>query len=265
MATVLADDNLPDLGDPPKHSPRDLDVRRHRDAIHPHGPRFPRTLLLAAGRVFWAGAVMRKPHSKTGGVASLNHRLHARMPPASIFPQRPASRWARHGPDASPKSPRPAPERIPERHPGGMPDGSRWWSEATPPEPGSHLAIDPGRGRSPAHDISPGRPWQTPSVVFAFLVAVQHPAILPRCRGWSRKEHKDHKRPAAPTCDRPGQGEATPWARAPNDDANPQMAQPSALRHMSKWLLLQWPKACCIAPSSHLRLLLKCAISRNPW
>ena len=33
-------------------------------------------------------------------------------------------------------------------HPGGMTACSRWWSEATPPEPESHAAIDPGRGRS---------------------------------------------------------------------------------------------------------------------
>jgi hypothetical protein len=85
-------------------------------------------------------------------------------------------------------------EHVPERHPGGMPDCSRWLSEATPPEPGSHLAIDPGRGRSPACDISPGRPCRMPFVSVALLVAIHPPAILPRCRGWSRKEHKDHKR-----------------------------------------------------------------------
>ena len=79
------------------------------------------------------------------------------------------------------------------KHPGGLPDGSRWLSEATPPEPGSNSPIDPGRGRSPARDISPGRPWQTPFVVFAFLVAIQPPAIMPRCRGLSRKEHQEHK------------------------------------------------------------------------
>ena len=80
------------------------------------------------------------------------------------------------------------------KHPVGMPDASRWLSEATPPEPGSHSSIDPGRGRSPAHDISPGRRWQTPFVSFEFLVTIQPPAILPRCHGLSRKEHKDHKR-----------------------------------------------------------------------
>ena len=80
------------------------------------------------------------------------------------------------------------------KHPGGTPDASRWLSEATPPEPGSHSAIDPGRGRSPARDISPGRPCRTPFVSFAFYVAIQPPAIMPQCRGLIRKEHKDHKR-----------------------------------------------------------------------
>jgi hypothetical protein len=78
-------------------------------------------------------------------------------------------------------------------HPGGMAACSRWLSEATPPEPGPDSAIDPGRGRSPSCDIRPHRPWRMPCVSFAFIVAIQPPAILPRCRGLSRKEHKEHK------------------------------------------------------------------------
>ncbi len=116
-------------------------------------------------------------------------------------------------------------QERPQAHPGGMPDGSRWLSEATPPEPGSHSAIDPGRGRSPACDISPGRPCRTPFVSFAFLVAVQPPSIMPRCHGFSRKEHKDQKRegrarfpasrPRLPTTS--GAGPKSKWKRSTSD------------------------------------------------
>ncbi len=71
---------------------------------------------------------------------------------------------------------------MPPIHPGGMTACSRWLSEATPPEPGLDLAIDPGRGRSPVCDISPGRPWRLPCVSFAFFVAIQPPALIPGCR-----------------------------------------------------------------------------------
>lgn len=40
------------------------------------------------------------------------------------------------------------PRPHPPIHPGGMAACSRWLSEGTPPEPKSHAAIDPERGRS---------------------------------------------------------------------------------------------------------------------
>ena len=54
-------------------------------------------------------------------------------------------------------APPPMLRASPPIHPRGMAACRRWWSEATPPEPGPDSAIDPGRGRSPRRHVSPGR------------------------------------------------------------------------------------------------------------
>ena len=107
---------------PPRHDAqcsmeRDHPIAPPPDLPKPKGHARGRAGIPAGMRGVYWGPV-------TGGVASLNYRLHARMPPASILPQRPASRCDPHDPDASPKPPRPAPGRIPERIPEGCQMGA---------------------------------------------------------------------------------------------------------------------------------------------
>ena len=129
---------------------------------------------------------------ETGGVAPLNHRLHPRMPPASTVPRPPPITWQRRpgavrrppsvgrvpsrgggdascpvrrvrGPGLQPRSTiflRPAMHTGPEphTHPGGMPECSRWLSEATPPDPSPPSRHAPRQGcQTEEETVSPRR------------------------------------------------------------------------------------------------------------
>ena len=95
------------------------------------------------------------PEQMPGGVAPLNHRLSAEMPPASWHIRETTPPKGCHQPTTN----RIAPGIVPSRcHPGGMSACSRWLSEgrATPPVP-NRMANAPRQGcqrHRPQHGLN---------------------------------------------------------------------------------------------------------------